>query len=87
MQKKAYPIGKPDTPKEKQKTLQCFLFQNGGYRTPKSSPRKICEKIGKIKFHTKNRHSVPSSSTAFVGVKIVRQVILLPSFDKHFSSF
>ena len=43
------------SPKEKQKTFQCFLFQNGSYRTPKSSPRKVPEKSGKIKFRTKNR--------------------------------
>ena len=75
MQKKAYAIGKPDFPKRKLKTLQCFLFRNGSYRTPKSSPRKIREKSGKIKFHTKNRPSVLSSATLFVGVKIVRQHI------------
>ena len=64
MQKKASPIGKPDfSPKKKQKTLQSSLFQIGGYRTPKSLPRKVSEKSGKIKFHTKKRHSVPSSST------------------------
>ena len=65
------------SPKEKQKTLQCFLFQIWGYRTPKPSPRNVNEKIGKIKFHTKNRHSVPSSSTLFVKMKIVRQLNLL----------
>ena len=54
------------SPKVKQKTLQCFLFQNGGFRTLKSWPRKVREKRGKIKFHTKNRHSVLSSSTIFV---------------------
>ena len=77
MQKKACPIGKPDFPKEKQTTLPWFLFENGGYRTPKYSLWKISEKSGKIKFHTKNRRSVPSSSTVFVGVKIVRQLYLL----------
>ena len=70
MQKEAYPIGKTDFLKRETKTLQCFLLQNGGYCTPKSSPRKVRAKNGKIKFHTKNRHSVPSSSTVFVEVKI-----------------
>ena len=65
--------------KEKQKKLQCFLFQNVGYRTPKSSPRKVREKSGKIKFHTKNRHSVPSSSTAFVEVKIILFTFFWPA--------
>ena len=46
--------------KRKQKTLQCFQFQNGSYRTQKSSPRKAREKSVKMKFHTKNRHSVLS---------------------------
>ena len=52
MQKKAYPIGKPDFPKEKQKTLQCFLFQNGGYRTPKPGLRleKSVKKVEKSSF-------------------------------------
>ena len=77
MQKKAYPIRKPDFPRRKQKTLQCFLFQNGGYRTPKTSPGKLSEKSGKIQFPTKNRHSVPSSWTLFVRVNIVRQLYLL----------
>ena len=62
--------------KEKQKTLRCFLFQNGDYRTPKSCRTKIVDQSGKIKFHTENGHSVPSSSTVFVGVKIVRQLCL-----------
>ena len=48
--------------------------QNWGYRTPKSSPRKVSEKSGKIKFRTKNRHSVPSSSTLFMEGNIVRQL-------------
>ena len=43
---------KPDFFKQ-QKTLQCFLFQIGGNRTPKSLPRKVGEKSGKVKFHTK----------------------------------
>ena len=74
MQKKAYPAQNQISPEEKQKTLQCFLFQNGSYRTPKTSPRKVSEQIGKISFHTKNRHSVPSSSTLFVRVNIVGQL-------------
>ena len=41
---------------------------------------KSVKKNGKIKIHTKNRHSVPSSSTAFVRVKIVRQIFILFSF-------
>ena len=77
MKKKAYSIGKPDFPKRKTKTLRCILFQNGSYRTPKFSPRKVREKSGKLKFHTKNRQSVPSSSTVFVEVKIVRQLYFL----------
>ena len=55
MQKKAYPVGKPDFSKRKQKTLQCFVFQNGGYPTPKSCPRKIKGKSPKIKFLTKRQ--------------------------------
>ena len=61
-------------PKEKQKTLQCFLFQNGDSRTQKSSPRKISEKSGKVKFHTKERLSVPSSTILFMEGNIVRQL-------------
>ena len=65
------------SPKRKTKDVAMCLFQNGGYNIPKSSPRKVREKSGKIKFHTKNRQSVPSSSTVFVGVKIVWQLYLL----------
>ena len=65
------------SPKEKQKRCNVFLLQNGGYRTPKSSLRKIREKSRIIKFHTKNRHSVPWSWTVFVEVKIVRKLYLL----------
>ena len=39
--------------KEKQKTLEWFLFQNGGYLIPKTSIRKICGNIGKIQFEKK----------------------------------
>ena len=53
MQKKAYPIGKPDFPERKTKTLQFFLFRNEGHRTLKSSLGKVREKSGIIKFHTK----------------------------------
>ena len=63
------------SPKEKQKTLQSFLFQNGSHRTPKSSPGKVSEKSGKTKFHTKKRHSVPSSSTLFMEGNIVRELV------------
>ena len=61
--------------KNKRRSNVFFLFQNGAYPIPKSSPGKILEKSGKIKFHTKNRQSVPSSSTVFVGVKIVYNYI------------
>ena len=67
------------SPQEK-KTLQRFLFQNGGYRTLKSSPRKFRENFRKIKFLTKNRHSVSSASSVFVGVKIIRQLYSIFSF-------
>ena len=78
MQKKTCLVGKPDSPKRKTKDdAMFFLFQNGGYHTPKYSPRKVREKSGKIKFYTKNRHSVQSSLVLFVGVKIVRQLNLL----------
>ena len=50
MQQSAYPIGRPDYRKEKQKTLVCFLFQDAGYRIPKSSPRKIRKISGKIQY-------------------------------------
>ena len=62
--------------KEKQKTLEYLLFQNGSCRTPKSPPRKVRKNSGKIQFHEKKRHSVPSIPTVFVGVKIVRQLNL-----------
>ena len=59
---------------KKQKTLECFSFQNGGYRVPKSSPRKVRENSGKIQLNRKNnRHSVPSSPTVFVAVNVERQ--------------
>ena len=76
MQKKAYPIGKLDFRKRKTKDVGLFfLFQNGGYRITKPSPRKVRQNSGKIKFDRKNRHSAPSSPTVFVGVKIARQPI------------
>ena len=81
MQKSAYPMGKLDFPKRKTKDVECFLFRNGGYRTPKSSPGKVSEKSRKIKFHTKKRYSVPSSSTLFKEENIVRQL------DSRFLSF
>ena len=40
----------PPPPKKKTKTLQCFLFPNGGYRTPKSSLRKVRKKVEKSSF-------------------------------------
>ena len=39
--------------KEKQKTLECFSSQNGGYRKPKSSPRKFRKNSGKMQFGRK----------------------------------
>ena len=77
MQKMAYPAENQISPEEKQLTLQCFLFQNEGYRILNTSPRKVSEKSGKIRFLTKNRHSVSSSSTLFVKVNIVGQLYLL----------
>ena len=44
MQKKAYPIGKPCFPERKTKDIALFfLFQNGGYRKPKSLRGKVRE--------------------------------------------
>ena len=77
MQKKEHPWENQVSPKEKQKAMHCSLFEDGGYRKPKSSLGKVREKSGKIKFHTKNRQSVPTSSTLIVGVKIVGQLYLL----------
>ena len=56
MQKKAYPIGKPDFRKRKTKDVRIFLVRN---RTRKSLPRKMCDNSGKtslvektdIRFH------------------------------------
>ena len=62
--------------KEQQKTLECFLIQNGDYRLPKFSPRKVRENNSKIQFEKKNRHSDPSYPTLFLGVNIVRQLNL-----------
>ena len=39
--------------KEKQKTLECFLFQNRDYRITKPSLRGVRENNGKIQFHKK----------------------------------
>ena len=39
--------------KEKQNTVECFLFQNGGYRIPKSSLRKFRKNSVKIQFDGK----------------------------------
>ena len=50
MQKKAYPIGKPDFRTRKTKNVGMFLFQNGGYHIPKPSPRKFRKNSGKIQF-------------------------------------
>ena len=47
--RKDVPHRKTRFPPKKQKTLQSFLLQNGGYRTPESSPGKICEKRKKWK--------------------------------------
>ena len=59
MQKKAYPSENQISKEEKQRTSQ-----NGGYR--KTSLRKVSEKSGKVKFPTKDRQSVLSSSILFV---------------------
>ena len=53
------------------KTLECFLFQNEGYRIVKYLPRKVQKNSGNIQFDRKRTHSFSSSPTVFVGVKIV----------------
>ena len=45
---KSVPNRKTRFPQKEKKTLECLLFQNGGCRTPKSLPRKVCENSGKI---------------------------------------
>ena len=77
MQKKAYPIGKPGFPKRKTKDVAMFFVSKRRLSYTEIFAWKSPWKSGKIKFHTKNRQSVPSSSTVFVGVKIVRQLYLL----------
>ena len=52
--------------KEEQKTLERFLFQNGGCHIPKSSSRKFRENRGKIQLDW-----VPSSQTVFVRAKMI----------------
>ena len=66
---------------DKRKTLRCFSFENGGYGTPKSLPRKVSEKSGKNKLHTKKRPSVPSSSTLSMKRNIFQEL------DSRFLSF
>ena len=41
---------KPDVRKRKTKEVGMFLFENGGYRIPKSSPKKVRENSCKILF-------------------------------------
>ena len=62
------------SPKEKQKTLQCFLFQNGGYLTPKSSPRKVSEKSGKIKMWANWNFFIFSSNKPFWRMKFALSI-------------
>ena len=70
MQRKAYPIGKPDFPKrKKRRNVFCFKIEAIVHRNLQLE--KSLKKSGKFKLHTKNRHSIPSSSPVFVGVKIV----------------
>ena len=59
------------SPEDNQKTLQCFSFQNGGYRTPKSLARKVRENSSFIQKPDIRFHHL---LTALVGVKIVRQL-------------
>ena len=73
MQKKASPIGKPDFPKRKTKDAAMFFVSK--WRL--SYTEIFALKKSPMKFHTRNRHSIPSSSTVFVEVKIVRQIYLL----------
>ena len=67
--------------KKKQKTLQCFLFQNVGYHTPKLSPRKVGKKVEKSSFIQKRDIRFHELQTLFVEGKIVRQL------DLRFLSF
>ena len=67
--------------KEKQKTLECFLFENGNYRIPKSSPRKFRENSGKIQIDRKKTDMQFRHLQPFVGGNIVRQL------DLRFLSF
>ena len=83
---KKAPVKFFDTDSEKGVPKQKTRFpqktkQNASYRTPKSSARKVSEKSGKFKFHTKKRQSVPSSSTLFIEGNIARQL------DSRFLSF
>ena len=80
MQKTAYLIGKSDFPKRKTKTMQWFKTEAIVHR--KLSLEKSEKSLVEKSLAEKKRHSVPSSSTVFVGVKIVRQYIyFFSSFD------
>ena len=76
MQKKAYPIRKPDCPKRNIRRCNVFCFKMDALVHRNLLLQKSVKKVKKIKFHTRNRHSAPSSSTVFVGVKIFWQLYL-----------
>ena len=61
--KKGVPNRKTRFSQKKAKKIAMFFVSNGSYRTPESLPSKFSENSGKIKFHTKKRHPVPSFST------------------------
>ena len=80
MQKKAYPIGKPDFPQRKTKDVAKFFVSKWRLSCNEIFAYENQWKKWKNQAFYKNRHSVLSSSTLFVGVKIVRQLFLLFSF-------
>ena len=70
-------MGRPDFRRRKTKDVGFFLFQDGSYRRPKSSPHKNQSNLWRNPVEYKTvRLSVPTSPFIFLWVKIVRQLHL-----------
>ena len=77
--KKRTPSENQISPKEKQRCCNVFCFKMEAIVHQNLPPERSEKKVEKSSFiqETRDRYSVPSSSTVFVGLKIVRQLYLL----------